>query len=117
MEATRRVRLSLIVNHLLDTEGLRPSSEAVRAHLQELAMPYDDPAAVVKWYEADRERLAQVEGHLLERCVLDFVLSKAQVQKKLVSFDEAMKRDVSAHSQENRSSEAVSSNTDTEKNT
>jgi trigger factor len=114
-EASRRVHLSLLVNHILDAEGLRPSPEAIRAHLRELAMPYDDPAAVVKWYEADRERLAQVEGHLLERGVVDRVLSKAQIQTKKVSFDEAMKRDMSLHKQSNPPSEEVSSHS--EKNT
>jgi trigger factor len=91
-EAVRRVRLSLIVSSILDQEKLRPGTEDVRAHLETLAGPYDDPSAVMNWYQADRDRLAQVEGHLVEQRVVEFVLSKAQVQEKAISFEDAMGR-------------------------
>ena len=45
---------------------------------------------MVRWYFGDRQRLAEVEAVVIENNVADFVLGKAQVTDKAVSFDELM---------------------------
>jgi len=44
----------------------------------------------VKWYFGDRDRLAEVEAVVVENNVTDFVLSKAKIDEKTVTFDELM---------------------------
>ena len=45
---------------------------------------------MVRWYFSDRQRLGEVEGIVLENNVTEFVLGKAKVVEKTVSFDELM---------------------------
>ena len=57
---------------------------------KELAASYEKPANVVRWYFSDNRRLAEVEAVVIENNVTDFVMSKAKVNDKSVSFDELM---------------------------
>ena len=45
---------------------------------------------MVRWYFSDNNRLAEVEAVVIENNVTDFVLGKAKVNEKSVSFDELM---------------------------
>jgi trigger factor len=55
-----------------------------------MAASYEKPADVVKWYYSDMSRLGEVEAIVIENNVTDFILSKAKVNDKAVSFDELM---------------------------
>ncbi|MNT53787.1 Trigger factor [compost metagenome] len=58
--------------------------------MDDLASSYEKPEDVVRWYFGDRQRLAEVEAVVIENNVTDFVLGKAKVTGKTVSFDELM---------------------------
>jgi trigger factor len=89
-QAERRVRLGLVVAELVRANNLQAKPEQIRTHVEELAASYEKPAEVVRWYYSDNRRLAEVEAVVIENNVTDFVLSKAQVKDKQVSFDELM---------------------------
>ena len=89
-QAERRVRLGLVVAELVRANALHAKPEQIKAHIDELAASYEKPADVVRWYQSDRQRLAEVEAVVIENNVTDFVLSKAKVTEKAVSFDELM---------------------------
>ena len=89
-QAERRVRLGLVVAELVKLNELHAKPEQIKAHIDELAASYEKPADVVRWYQSDNRRLAEVEAIVIENNVTDFVLSKAQVSDKAVSFDELM---------------------------
>jgi len=89
-QAERRVRLGLVVGELVRTNGLMARPEQIKAHIDELASSYEKPADVVRWYFGDNRRMAEVEAVVIEANVTDFVLSKARVTEKQVSFDELM---------------------------
>lgn len=89
-QAENRVRLGLVVGELVRANDLYAKSEQVKAHIDELAASYERPADVVRWYYGDNQRLAEVEGLVMEKNVTDFVLSKVKVTEKTVSFDELM---------------------------
>jgi len=89
-QAERRVRLGLVVAELVNTHRLQATPEQVDAHIQELAGSYESPADVVRWYQSDRQRLAEVEALVLENNVTEFVLGRAQVSEKAIGFDELM---------------------------
>jgi trigger factor len=67
-----------------------PSPSNCKAHIDELAASYEKPEDVVRWYFGDRQRLAEVEAVVIENNVTEFVLGKAKVTEKAVSFDELM---------------------------
>ncbi len=89
-QAERRVRLGLVVTELVRTHGLQAKSEQIRAHIEELAASYEQPADVIRWYTGDNRRMAEVEAVVLENNVAEFVLSRASITDKFVSFEELM---------------------------
>ncbi|WP_439587697.1 trigger factor [Hydrogenophaga sp.] len=89
-QAERRVRLGLVVAELVRANELHAKPEQIKAHIEELSASYEKPADVVRWYQSDNRRMAEVEAIVIENNVTEFVLSKAQVTEKSVSFDELM---------------------------
>jgi len=89
-QAERRVRLGLVVAELVRQNNLQATPEQVKAHVDELAASYEKPADVVRWYLGDNRRMAEVEAVVIENNVTEFVLSKAKVSEKAISFDELM---------------------------
>jgi trigger factor len=89
-QAERRVRLGLTVAELVKANSLQAKPEQLQAHINELAQSYEQPAQVVAWYMTDRQRMAEVEAVVIEANVADFILSKASVTDKVLSFEELM---------------------------
>lgn len=95
-QAERRVRLGLTVAELVKANNLQAKPEQLQAHIQELAQSYEQPAQVVAWYMSDRQRMAEVEAVVIEGNVADFVLAKAKVTDKALSFEELMGQQAAA---------------------
>jgi len=89
-QAERRVRLGLAVGELVRSHNLQAKPEQIKAHIDELASSYEKPADVVRWYYSDNQRMAEVEGIVIESNVTQFILDKAKVTDKSISFDELM---------------------------
>ncbi len=89
-QAEQRVRLGLVVAELVRANNLHATPESLKAHVEELAASYEKPEDVVRWYFGDNRRLAEVEAVVIENNVTNFVLSKAKVSEKAISFDELM---------------------------
>ena len=89
-QAEKRVRLGLVVAELVRSNSLQAKPEQLKAHIEELAASYEKPQDVVRWYLSDNRRMAEVEAVVIENNVTDFVLSKAKVSEKAVSFDDLM---------------------------
>jgi trigger factor len=88
--ARRRVALGLIINELRGAENLAPKPAEVRALIEQEAQSYERPAEVVKWFFTQPQRLSEMEALALETNVVKWVLTKAKVSDKQVSFDELM---------------------------
>ena len=89
-QAEKRVRLGLVVAELVRANNLQAKPEQLKAHIEELAASYEKPQDVVRWYLSDNRRMAEVEAVVIENNLTDFVLSKAKVNEKTVSFDDLM---------------------------
>lgn len=88
--AEQRVALGLLLPVLVEQNQLNPTEEQIKAIVGEFAESYEDPQEVVDWYFADRERLQGPTNLALEANVVEFVLGKAKVSERTVSFDEIM---------------------------
>ena len=89
-QATRRVKLGLILAETVKTEKLQATPEQIRSLVEEAAQSYEQPEEVVRWYYAQPQRLSEVEGVAIENNVVAWVLSKAKVADKAVAFDDLM---------------------------
>lgn len=89
-EARRRVTLGLIVAEIVRANALQADPGRVRERVEAAAASYEDPGAVVKWYYEDRRRLAEVESAVLEDAALDWLLERAKVTERALSFDALM---------------------------
>jgi trigger factor len=89
-QAEQRVRLGLVVAEVVRGNTLHAKAEQIQAHIQELASSYERPDDVVRWYNSDNQRMAEVEAVVIESNVSDFVLAQAKVVEKSISFEELM---------------------------
>jgi len=89
-QAEQRVRLGLVVAEVVRGNTLHAKPEQIQAHIQELASSYERPDDVVRWYNSDNQRMAEVEAVVIESNVSDFVLAQAKVVEKAISFEELM---------------------------
>ena len=89
-QAEQRVRMGLVVAEVVKANNLSATADQVKSHLDELAASYERPADVVRWYQGDANRMAEVEAVVLENNVTEFILSQAKVNDKALAFDELM---------------------------
>lgn len=89
-QAERRVSLGLILAKLVDENKLEPTEEQIKAVVANFAESYEDPQEVIDWYYAEPSRLQGPTSLAVESNVVDFVLGKAKVSEKALSFDEVM---------------------------
>jgi trigger factor len=89
-QAERRVRLGLVVAELVRQHNLQARPDQLQKHIEDLSQSYEKPAEVMRWYLGDRQRMAEVEGVVVENNVTDFVLARAKVVDKVLPFDELM---------------------------
>ncbi len=89
-EARKRVKLGLLLSELIKKHDIKADEEKIKELVEEMASAYDDPEGVVNWYMADKRRLAEFEGLVLENQVVDQILSEAKVKEVKKTFDEVM---------------------------
>lgn len=89
-QAQRRVGLGLILSELVKTHDLQAKPEQMRTVVEDFAQSYEHPEEVVKWHFSSPDRLKEVESVVLEENAVTWVLGKAKVVDKPVTFDELM---------------------------
>lgn len=95
-QAKRRVSISLIMGELVRDQKLEPTEEQVKKIVAEFAESYEHPQEVIDWYYSDRKNLQGANSLAIEQNVVDYILSKAKVTDKTISFDEVMGQQVQA---------------------
>jgi len=89
-QATRRVKLGLLMAELVKAKDLHVKPEQVRTIVDEFAETFEDPKEVVRWYYSQPQRLAEAEALALESNVVDWVLANAKVSETPIAFDALM---------------------------
>ena len=88
--AEQRVALGLLLPTLVEEFKLQATDEQVKAIIADVADSYEDPQEVIDWYFEDRSRLAGPTNLAVEANVVAYVLGKANVTEKALSFEEVM---------------------------
>ena len=89
-EAIRRVKLGLIIAHLVDNEKLQAKPDQIKQVVEDMAVGYEKPQEVRDWYFKNPERLREIESYVLEKNVVSWVLETSKVMDADVPFDELM---------------------------
>ena len=86
----KRVKLGLILAHLVQKHDLAAKPEQVKAFIQEYAETFDQPEEVIRWYAADPMRMQEVEHIVLEENVVVWTMGQARTTDKQAVFNELM---------------------------
>ncbi len=90
-QASKRVRLGLILGDLVKQKDLKATADQIKAEIDEQAATYEDPKEVVRWFYSNPSRLKDIENLVLEDNVIKYFTSLAKVNEKPVSFEELSK--------------------------
>ena len=86
--ARRRVALGLLISHLVQSEGIRVDRDRLQARLADLVATYPNPEEARRAYLQDPEAMRQVESAVLEEQAIDWLLERAQVTDRPMTFKE-----------------------------
>ena len=89
-EATRRVKLGLIIAHIAEKNELQPKPDQLKEVVEEMANGYEKPQEVRDWYYKNPQRLREIESFVVEKNVVSWALEKAQITEVELSFNELM---------------------------
>jgi len=89
-QAKRRVTLGLVLSEIVKSNELHAKPEQIKSVVEDAAQSYEHPEEIVRWYYAQPQRLAEIEGVVIEDNVVEWALSNAKVLDKAIAFDELM---------------------------
>lgn len=98
--AERRTALGLLISEVVTRQSIAVDKERVKALVQSIASTYEDPVSVFNYYFSNEELLSGARAAVLEDQVVDYLLSKAQVTAKAVSYQELVKSEENAKADE-----------------
>ena len=86
--ARRRVALGLLVAHIVQAQELKVDRARVQARLATLVEGYPDPEQARRAYLQNQDAMRQIESATLEDQVIDWLLERAQVTERPLTFKE-----------------------------
>ncbi len=89
-QAERRVALALLLVEVIKAGSIKSDPERVRARITEMAEVYLQPQQFIDSYYRNPQLLAEVESMVLEESAIQFLLEKATVNPKTLSFEEVV---------------------------
>ncbi len=90
-EASRRVKLGLLINKIATDSEITAEKDLVDAKLNEMSLQYGESAQqMIDWYNTDPSRLANIESIVVEDLVAKHVAEKAKVTTTDKTFLEIM---------------------------
>lgn len=89
-QATRRVKLGLVLNEYLVQKEIKADATKVREAIEEMASTYEDKDQFINWYYSDPQRLQGVESMVVEDQIVDTLLESASVTEVSMSYEEAL---------------------------
>lgn len=92
-QASRRVKLGLIVAEIVKSAEIRVDEARVRERLTEIAAGYEDPEQVMRYYLSNEEALNALQGAVMEDQVVDHLIAGAKVVEEPLDYEAALKPD------------------------
>lgn len=95
-EAERRVRIGLLLGEVIHSNQIKADDERVKRIIESMATAYEDPQEVVDYYFKNEQLLNNIRNMAVEEQAVEFIMSKAQVTEKPMSFDEVINKNAAA---------------------
>lgn len=89
-QASRRVKLGLLVAEVIGQADIQLDQARVRQRLMELAASSGRPEEVIKLYTSSPEMMGQIEAEVMEEQVVDWLIEHAETTDEASSFAELM---------------------------
>jgi trigger factor len=89
-QASRRVKLGLLVAEVIGQADIQLDQARVRQRLMELAASSGRPEEVIKLYTSSPEMMGQIEAEVMEGQVVDWLIEHAETTDETSSFAELM---------------------------
>jgi trigger factor len=86
--ARRRVALGLLITHIVQSQSMKVDRERVLTRLSSLVEAYPNPDEARRAYLQNPEAMRQIESAVLEDQVVDFLLGRAQITERPMTFSE-----------------------------
>lgn len=90
-DATRRVKLGLLISKIIEENDIKLDKDMVQEKIKTAAAAYDQPEQYINYYNQNKQAMASIEALVLEDMVVDWIAECAQVNETKKSFDEVMK--------------------------
>jgi len=87
-QATRRVKLGLIVGEIITKNKLEKDQKRVDEMLDTLAASYEDPQALIEYYRSNKSAMQTIEAAVMEEIIVEWVLEKAKINDKKMKFSD-----------------------------
>ena len=88
--ATKRVRLGVILNKIIEDNDLKSNPELVKELIDERSSGFKDPEQYKNWIYGNEEQLKNIESLALEEQVTDLLISQSKSEEENLSFEEVM---------------------------
>ena len=89
-EATKRVKVGILLNKIIEDKELKPDADKVKEIIEERAKNYKDPQQVINYFYSDDEQLRNIESISLEEQVLEALLSEAKSIEENISYEDCV---------------------------
>jgi trigger factor len=90
-QAKERVIIGLLLAEFVKIQQIKADHSRVRAIIAEIASSYDNPEQIINYYFQNKSSLAQIETLVLEEQAIEKLLEAAQVEEKIVTYDEVVR--------------------------
>jgi trigger factor len=89
-EATKRVKVGILLNKIIEDKELKPDADKVKEIIEERAKNYKDPQQVVNYFYSDDEQLRNIESISLEEQVVDSIKEEAKAIDENISYEDCV---------------------------
>jgi len=89
-EATKRVKVGVLLNKVIEDKELKPDPEKVREIIEERAKNYKDPQQVINYFYSDEEQLRNIESISLEEQVIDALKEEAKAKDESITYEDCV---------------------------
>ena len=85
--AEKRVRLSILLEKLIEKYQIKADSAKVRSHVEKIAEAYDDPEEVINHYYSSAEALTNVKHVVIEQVAVETLLAKMAINNVKTDYE------------------------------
>ena len=89
-EATKRVKVGILLNKIIEDKELKPDADKVKEIIEERAKNYKDPQQVINYFYTDDEQLRNIESISLEEQVVEIIKSEAKSVDENISYEDCV---------------------------